>query len=347
MPPARKEKIGMKEIAEAAGVSVMTVSATLSGSGRVSEKRKREIVALAHRMGYRTNAAARLLKSKRVDDLGLLIFEKEELIREHAGFMDMTVQFMKECVRNNIHFQLEWFDSHRNAAELPQMLTNGLVGGLLIAGAPANAAKEFIDRELGLPFVTIGEPGRYSVGFDNCSQLRQAVYYLASLGHTEIGLVNGPDSLNVFRDFRQGFDSALAELSLLKPGTFHAECQPAGDFQAELEKTLDALMRSPVRPTALLVFSGLFTKAFISGLQQRGIRVPEDVSIICHETVDWEVEKFSPAITAIERKYDELIAAGVQMIRDLMDGKTVLRPHTLIVPAFSKRRTVCPPQAKG
>lgn len=173
MPPARKEKIGMKEIAEAAGVSVMTVSAALSGSGRVSEKRKREIVALAHRMGYRTNAAARLLKSKRVDDLGLLIFEKEELIREHAGFMDMTVQFMKECVRNNIHFQLEWFDSHRNAAELPQMLTNGLVGGLLIAGAPANAAKEFIDRELGLPFVTIGEPGRYSVGFDNCSQLRQ------------------------------------------------------------------------------------------------------------------------------------------------------------------------------
>ena len=106
MPPARKEKIGMKEIAEAAGVSVMTVSAALSGSGRVSEKRKREIVALAHRMGYRTNAAARLLKSKRVDDLGLLIFEKEELIREHAGFMDMTVQFMKECVRNNIHFQL-------------------------------------------------------------------------------------------------------------------------------------------------------------------------------------------------------------------------------------------------
>lgn len=47
MPPARKEKIGMKEIAEAAGVSVMTVSAALSGSGRVSEKRKREIVALA------------------------------------------------------------------------------------------------------------------------------------------------------------------------------------------------------------------------------------------------------------------------------------------------------------
>lgn len=158
--------------------------------------------------------------------------------------------------------------------------------------------------------------------------------------------MNGPDSLNVFRDFRQAFDSALAELSLLKPGTFHAECQPAGDFQAELEKTLDAFMHSPVRPTALLVFSGLFTKAFISGLQQRGIRVPEDVSIICHETVDWEVKKFSPAITAIERKYDELIAAGVQMIRDLMDGKAVLRPHTLIVPAFSKRRTVRPPRAK-
>lgn len=345
MPPARKEKIGMKEIAEAAGVSVMTVSAALSGVGRVSEKRKREIIALTRRLGYRTNTAARLLKSKRVNDLGLLIFEKEELIRENAGFMDMTVQFMKECMRNNIHFQLEWFDPHRNAAELPQMLTNGLVGGLLIAGAPANAAKKFIDEELRLPFVTLGEPGRYSVSFDNCSPLREAVNYLVSLGHTEIGLVNGPDSLNVFRDFRLAFDSVLVELPLLKHGVFYAEHQPTENFQDELKKTIDAFMHSPIRPTALFVFSGLFAKALISALQNCRIRVPEDVSIICYETLDWEAEKFSPAITAIERKYDGLIAAGVQKIRELMAGKTVLHPHTLIVPTFSKRWTVCPARA--
>jgi|GEM_PF-989882 len=344
MPPARKDKIGMKDIAEAAGVSVMTVSAALSGAGRVSDTRKREIVDLAHRMGYRSNTAARLLKSKRVDDLGLLIFEKEELIRENAGFMDMTVQFMQECLRNNIHFQLEWFDCYRNREALPQMLTNGLVGGLLIAGAPQNAARHFIENDLALPFVTLCESGKYSVGFDNENSLRQAVYYLASLGHTNIGLINGPETLKVFQDFRHAFDTAMNELSLLRPDTFHAESQPAGIFELELKKVSGAFLETPARPTALLVFSGLFTKAFISNLQRNGLRIPEDVSIICHETVDWEAEKFSPPISAVERKYDDLIAAGVKMVRELMDGQEIRCPHTLIPPSFTKRGTVCPPR---
>jgi len=347
MPPARKDKIGMKDIAEAAGVSVMTVSAALSGAGRVSDTRKREIVALAHRMGYRSNTAARLLKSKRVDDLGLLIFEKEELIRENAGFMDMTVQFMQECLRNNIHFQLEWFDCYRNSEALPQMLTSGLVGGLLIAGAPQNAAKHFIENDLVLPSVTLCEPGKYSVGFDNENSLRQAVYYLASLGHANIGLINGPETLGVFQGFRHAFDTAMSELSLLRPDTFHAENQPAGDFQYELRKVTEAFLKTQTRPTALLVSSGLFTKAFISDLQRNGIRVPEDLSIICHETVDWEAEAFSPPISAIERKYDDLIAAGVKMVRELMDGQEIRCPNTLILPSFTKRGTVCPPERRN
>lgn len=344
MPPARKDKIGMKDIAEAAGVSVMTVSAALSGAGRVSDTRKREIVALAHHMGYRSNTAARLLKSKRVDDLGLLIFEKEELIRENAGFMDMTVQFMQECLRNNIHFQLEWFDCYRNAGKLPQMLTNGLIGGLLIAGAPQNAAKQLIENELALPYVTLGEPGKYSVYFDYGNQLRQAIYYLASLGHSNIGLVNGPDSLNVFRNFRDTFDATLDELSLRHPDTFYAVSRPAGDFQSELRGVSNAFMCTPNRPTALLVLSGLFTKAFIADLQRQGVRIPEDLSIICYETLDWEAEKFSPPITAIERKYDGLVATGVQMVRELMDGKEISRPHATIQPEFIKRETVRPPK---
>ena len=343
MPATRKEKVGMKEIAEAAGVSVMTVSAALSGVGRVSEERKREIVSLAQRMGYRRNAAARLLKSKRVADLGLLIFEKEALIRENAVFMDMTVQFMRECSRNNIHFQLEWFDCYRNREELPQMLTSGLVGGLLIAGAPANASKQFIEKDLALPYVALGENGRFSVSFDCDDRMRQAIYYLASLGHENIGLVNGPSEFSTFRRYREVFDATLKELSLLRPDTLHIENQPADDFQTEVNRHLASLLELQNRPTALLVHSGLFTKAYISGLFRAGIRVPEELSVICFETVDWEAEKFVPPITAIEFRLEDLVVSGVRMVRELMEGKEVLRPHYTVSPAFTKRGTVSPP----
>ncbi len=345
MPATRKEKVGMKEIAEAAGVSVMTVSAVLSGVGRVSDARKREIISLAQRMGYRRNAAARLLKSKRVADLGLLIFEKEALIRENAVFMDMTVQFMRECTRNNIHFQLEWFDCYRNREELPQMLTSGLVGGLLIAGAPANAAKRFIEKDLALPYVALGENGRFSVTFDSDDRMRQAIYYLTSLGHENIGLVNGPSELSAFRHYREVFDATLKELSLLRPDTLYIENHPADDFQTEVNQHLACFLGVPNRPTALLVHSGLFTKALISGLFRAGVRVPEDVSVICYETVDWEVEKFVPSITAIEFRLEDLVVAGVRMVRELLDGKEVLHPNFTVSPAFTKRGTVCPPKS--
>ncbi len=339
-----KEKIGMKEIAEAAGVSVMTVSAALSGNGRVSEHRKREITEIARRMGYRGNTAARLLKSKRVDDLGLLIFEQEELIRENAGFMDMTVQFMKECLRNGIHFQMEWFDCYRDTENLPQLLTNGLAGGLLIAGAPANAAKQFIDNELALPHVSLCEPGDYSVQVARDDSLRQAIYYLASLGHSNIGMINGPSDVTVFRDTRQIFQETLAELSMLRPGLFYIENHPAADFQNEIHRHLNSFLQAPDRPTALLVHSGLFCKAFISGLFRNGISVPEDVSIICSETVDWEVEKFLPPITAIEHNFSELVAAGIRMVRELMEARKPAGNITTVSADFTKRETVCPPK---
>ncbi len=338
----KKKKIGMRDIAEAAGVSVTVVSSALSGGGRISEERKHEITQLAHKMGYRSNAAARLLKSKRVEDVGLLIFEKEELIRENAAFMDMTIQFLKECLRNNIHFQLEWFDSYSNRETVPQILTNGLVGGLLIAGVPTNASKHFIDQELTLPYVTLGERSAYSICYDRREQLRQAIYYLVSLGHTDIGLINGPIELKIFQDCKEVYDSTLKEISQFSPSLFCHEYYPAEDTRSQTTHLLEKFLNESKRPTALLVQSGLFCKSFISGLFRNGVKVPEDVSIICIETVDWEAEKFYPPITAIEHHFHDMVATGVKMLCDLMSGKKVDRPNQTVLPVFTKRETVAP-----
>ena len=193
--------------------------------------------------------------------------------------------------------------------------------------------------------MTLAEAGPYSVSFDCDDQMRQAIYYLVSLGHENIGLVNGPSDLSAFRRYREVFDATLHELSLLRPDTLHIENHPADDFQTEVNLHLERFLREANRPTALLVHSGLFTKAFISGLFRAGVRVPEDVSIICYETVDWEVEKFVPPITAIEFRLEDLVVSGIRIVRERMEGKEVLRPNDTVSPAFTKRGTVCPPKA--
>ncbi len=336
---AGKQRISMKDIAREAGVSATVVSSALSGSGRVGEAKKQEIIQLARKMGYRRNSAARLLKSKRIADLGLLIFEKEELIRENAAFMDMTIQFQKECLRNNIHFQLEWFDCYKNKEEVPQILTNGLVGGVLIAGVPANAAGEYIRKSIDMPYVTLGEESDYSVCIDHSEQLRQAIYYLVSMGHADIGLINGPLELSVFRNCRKIFDETLKELSLSNNPYYGEFCSATNVFE-QTENLLKHYVESETRPTAMLILSGLFCKSFISGLFKYGVRVPEDLSLICFETVDWEAEKFYPPITAVENRFDDMIVSGVKMLCDLIDGKSIENPHQKIYPRFTKRETV-------
>jgi len=336
----KQKRIGMRDIAEAAGVSVTVVSSALSGSGRVSDIRKQEIIQLAQRMGYRTNAAARLLKSKKVEDIGLLIFEHDELVRENAGFMDMTIQFQKECLRNNLHFQLEWFDCYKNSDSLPQILVNGLVGGMLIAGVPANASKKYIENELTLPYVSLCETSAYSVCYDQQESLRQAIYYLTSLGHNNIGLINGPSQLKMFRDYKKIFMDTLQEISQADAVPLYLELNPVADMQQEIMTILDAYAAQTAPPTALLVQSGLFVKSLICGMFQRGLRVPDDVSIICFETVDWEVEKFHPPVTALEHRFNDIIVTGIEMLGDLMNGRKIQSSNRTILPLFTKRNTV-------
>ena len=93
-------RVSLKDVAEAAGVSAVTASIVLNGSDsgsrvRVSAARRAEIQAIAARLGYRANAAGRILKSKSLSDIGLLFFEETRHIREHAGFTDMNLQFSR------------------------------------------------------------------------------------------------------------------------------------------------------------------------------------------------------------------------------------------------------------
>ncbi|HCH85613.1 MAG TPA: hypothetical protein DFL85_08875, partial [Lentisphaeria bacterium] len=95
--------------------------------------RQEEIRRIAAELGYRASAAARILKCKELNDIGLLFFENAQNIREHVGFTDLNIQFTRTCRELGIRCQVDWFDSLHHPDELPGLLTDGLVGGLLIA----------------------------------------------------------------------------------------------------------------------------------------------------------------------------------------------------------------------
>lgn len=348
------KRVCLRDVAQEAGVSVVTASLVLNGNSggknqaRVSEARRLEIRAIADRLGYRASAAGRILKSKKLNDIGILFFEETEHIREHSGFTDMNIQFSRVCRKFGIRHQADWFDPYRYPDEIPALLTDGLIGGLLIAGNPAGASEKFLRESCTLPVVRIEEEGAYSVMFDPRPALRQAMEYLAATGHRRVGLINGPARYQRFHETRIVFREECVRLGLETADELIEEVDPYGDFALNSILAERKLLDRSDRPDALLVYSGVLVKSIVSLAQQRGVRIPADLSVVCFATSDWEVSKFVPRLTAVEHDYVEIAEAAVGMLRELMAAGMVREPHVKIPERFTIRDSVAnrPVQAR-
>lgn len=341
------KRVCLKDVAQAAGVSTVAASIVLNGSGgtrnrvRVSAARQEEIRRIAASLGYRASAAGRILKSKQLDDIGLLFFEEEHHVREHAGFTDLNIQFTRCCRQLKVRCQTDWFDPIHHPDELPELLTDGLVGGLLIAGNPCGASEEFLREKCTLPFVRIEEPGEYSVMFDPLPGLYQAMEYLAATGHRRVGLINGPEIFSRFRLIRNAFAEYCGQFGFADwRNHYYENAAYYQEFALNAALAERRVLDRPDRPDALLICSGILTKAIISLAQQRGLRVPADLSVVAFSTCDWEAVKFNPRITAIEHDYSEVAARGIEMVRELMTAGRVREPQQKVPERFTIRDTV-------
>lgn len=341
-----KARVGLKDIAQEAGVSVVTASLALRDApdsntqARVSAARREEIRQIAARMGYRTNAAGRILKSKKISDIGLLFFEETEQIRGHAGFTDLNIQVNRICRRNNIRYQLDWFDPIREPDGIPAILTDGLVGGVLIAGCPFGASERFLAEQINIPFVRIDEEGQYCVLQDYITPLREALAYLNATGHRRVGLINGPKMFRRFRETERVFLEEATRYHWDEPEGRIFTIPPYDDFVKNSILAERAIFERPDFADAVLVASGIQANGILSLIHRRGLKVPEDVSFVSIATEDWETERAIPRLTAVEANHARLAEEAVSMLRELMETGNVRRPRVLIPEKFSIRDSV-------
>ena len=334
-----KQRISLKDVAQRVGVSMVTVSAAVNGNGRVGRELAEKIRKVAHEMGYRPNAAAQILKNS-PKDLGLLILEKTELIRSNASIQDAMIQFMKLSREKFRRCQMEWFDSHKYPDELPHMLTDGLIGGVICYGHAENALADFLETSSTIPIVRLDEPGAYTINSDMMEGVRRTVHYLAESGHRRIGMINGKH-FHVFQQAKAGFETALKERNLDLSNICYRENQPFDNYPGEIYELADYVLSfGEKRPTALLIDCAPITKALIYVFQEKGIKVPEDLSIVCFGNIDWEAKNFIPPISGLEYSYYKIISAAMDMLLDLMNHNEPPMKKISIVPELTIRNSV-------
>jgi LacI family repressor for deo operon, udp, cdd, tsx, nupC, and nupG len=268
----------IKDVAEAAGVSIATVSRALHGLPRVSEATRQRVLAAAAELRYVASPSAASLASGQTNAIGVvapfvnrwyfaaIVHSAEERLRK-AGY-DLLLYSLGT-------------DTHERRRAFSGTLLRKRVDGVLVLGLHPTAEEVAALSAVGRPVAIVGAnvPGWASVRIDDEAAARCAVRHLLDLGHRRIGFIGGADELHTAMpaDRRVGYRAELAAAGL--PAL--PELEAVGGFTvAGGHLAAKCLLGLPEPPTALFAASDEMAMGAVQAARRGGLRVPEDVSVI-------------------------------------------------------------------
>jgi LacI family transcriptional regulator len=259
----------IRDVANASGVHISTVSRTFSAPHLVNVDTRHRVLACAEQLGYRPNRAARALITGRTFNIGLIVADIAN------PFFPPLIKAAESQARKHDH-HIFVADTNEDAAveeELVRALAKQVDGILLCSPRMGDALIEQLGREVPLVVINRQIAGLPAVVMDVAHGARLAIEHLTGLGHRAIGLAAGPRGSWTSREIRRAATaaarSAHADLTVIGPN------QPTeGGGMAVADQVLATGL------TAVLAYNDLMAIGLIEGLFARGTQVPEDVSVV-------------------------------------------------------------------
>lgn len=320
----------MLDVARRAGVSVSTVSYALSGTRPISDETRQRIRTAMEELGYQPHALARGLASKRSKIIALVYPPVNRTMA--AGELTFVTSVADAARSVGYSLVLSTFASD-NLLELRQLAQQGLVDGVILMEVHLEDPRVALLQELAFPFSMIGHcrdnDGISFVDVDFHQTARDAVEYLAGLGHQRLGLVNfGPEVVAAGYGpavrTQDAFEEALRRHQL--QGAAHA-CEPTPRAGYELAVKLLAGKRPC---TGLLTFNERSVPGIMQAAQDRGLRIPDDLSLIAISSPAVALI-FTPALTTYDLPIAEMGRIGTEILVRQLEGANQ-EPTQLLLP---------------
>ncbi|MFV8817568.1 LacI family DNA-binding transcriptional regulator [Haliea sp. E17] len=327
--------VSIKEVAEIAGVSVATVSRTLSRPEKVAESTREKVMAAVERCGYVTNVMASNFRRRKSQTIVVLVPDIANL------FYSSIVQEIEFVARKH-GYQILLGETQQDpeiesaySALVSQRMADGIISLGMNIPFRVDPRRKSADQKWP-PLVMVGEyTGKIplpKVGIDNVQAAADATRHLIDLGHSHIAFLGGPKDFSLCKERLKGFRREMRRAGLSAPSS-HIQY---GEFKlaSGYSEAKSVLQCSP-RPTALFCANDEIAMGAMKALREAGLRVPRDISIIGFDDLDIAGYCATPLTTILQPRR-KMGGSAMELMLGLLGGDTsvntsITLPHQLII----------------
>jgi LacI family transcriptional regulator len=320
------KRVGIREVAAAAGVSVTTVSHSLSGGGQLSDATRERVRSVAEGLNYTPNRLASGLRSKRSQIIG---FVSDEIsTTPYAGRVLLGAQ---EAAAENDQVLMIVNTSRDDRVEnrgIDALLQHSVDG--IIYARMYHQAVQLPEALTGVPIVLLDaysdRADLSSVVPDEEGAARTAMAHLLEAGHRRIGYLGNIDDIPATHGRLAGYRAALAERGITFDEslvTVSASTTPEGRASAS------RLLNLAERPTALFCFNDRMAMGAYQAAQLAGLAIPEDLSIVSVDNFEVLADALLPGLTSIALPHYEMGRWAIERLAAELAGDADSAPQQI------------------
>ena len=329
----RTKRPTLRDVAREADVSYQTVSRVINNNLHVSADTRSRVMKAIDDLGFRPNRAAQIMQTKRSHTF--------EVVVPYTGLNRVLYDMARVTNQLGYHFVIAAIQPENFAETLASGASRFVDGFITVPFPEIDDYDELIELTGGIPFVQVGArvgTNMPSVSCDQAKGARLATQHLIELGHRRIAEISGP--LHIY----DGYDRHMSWLATLNDHGLEPGLSIEGSFNIESGiNAMHQLLDSGTDFTAVFIGNDSMAFGALAALRSRGVRVPEEVSIVGFDNIV-ESAHFVPSLTTINQDVSAMGKLAVEYLYKLINNPDTQIYQQVLVPKLILRDTTCPPR---